>query len=88
MPEEILLDVRGLEPPEPFEQATETLRGLQPGQYLKLLIPRRPRLLYPWLAEQGFLEHTREVAEDQFEVYIWRAVDRSCTATIAELMSA
>ena len=86
MPEEILLDVCDLEPPEPFERATETLRDLQPGQYLKLIIPRRPRLLYPWLAEQGFLEHTREVQEDMYEIYIWHGRDRSCSETIADLL--
>ena len=86
MPEEILLDVRDLEPPEPFERATETLRDLQPGQYLKMIIQRRPRLLYPWLAEQGFLEHTREVRDDLFEIYVWHERDRNCTEIIAELL--
>lgn len=88
MPEEILLDVCGLEPPEPFEQATEMLRILQPGQYLKLIIPRRPHLLYPWLAEQGFLEHTREARDDLFEIYIWRETDRSCAGLITGMLSA
>ena len=88
IPEEILLDVCGLEPPEPFERATETLRGLLPGQYLKLVIPRRPRLLYPWMEEHGFLETTREVAEDQFAVYIWRADDQDCGAVITDLLRA
>jgi len=81
-----LLDVRGLEPPEPFEQATETLRGLQPGQYLKLIIPRRPRLLYPWLEEHDFLVHTIAVQDDLFELYIWRGSDYSCAETIADLL--
>lgn len=87
MPEELLLDVRGLEPPEPFEQATETLRALQPGQYLKLVIPRQPRLLYPWLEEHGFLERTMEVTGDQFTVYVWREDDYGCGAAIADLLS-
>jgi len=86
MPEEIILDVRDLEPPEPFERATETLRFLQQGQYVKLLIPRQPRLLYPWLTEHGFLEITREVDEDMVEVYIWHGNDRSCAETIADLV--
>lgn len=83
MVEEILLDVHGLEPPEPFERATETLRGLRPGQYLKLMIARRPRLLYPWLAEHGFRELTRELAEGRFEVCIWLTSDADCGAAIA-----
>ena len=87
MPEEIFLDVRDLEPPEPFERATEALLDLQPGQYLKLIIPRQPRLLYPWLAEHGFLEHTSEVRDDLFEIYIWRESDRRCTETMADLLT-
>lgn len=87
MPEEILLDVCDLEPPEPFERATETLAGLEPGQYLKLVIPRRPRLLYPWLAQHGFLEHTLEAAQDQYVVYIWHTNDHSCSKTITKLLN-
>lgn len=80
---EILLDVRELEPPEPFERATEALRILQRGQYLKLIIPRRPRLLYPWIEEQGYRELTKEVSEDLFEIYIWHADDNECADAIA-----
>ena len=82
MTEEILLDVRGLEPPEPFERATEALRVLQRGQYLKLIIPRRPRLLYPWLEERGYRELTREVSEDLFEIYVWYADDNACAHAV------
>lgn len=86
MSEEILLDVRDLEPPEPFERVTETLQDLQQGQYLKVIIPRRPRMLYPWLEEHGFLERTSEVQDDLFEVYVWRAGDPGCTETITGLL--
>ena len=82
MPEEILLDVRDLEPPEPFERATETLRVMRHGQYLKLVIPRQPRMLYPWLHEQGYRELTIEVREDLFEIYIWHTGDGECAAAI------
>ena len=82
MVEQVLLDAHDLEPPEPFERATAALRGLQPGQYLKLLIPRRPRMLYPWLDEHGFEQHTLEAAPDAFEVYIWLHGDRACADAI------
>lgn len=87
MPEEILLDVYDLEPPEPYERATAALADLQPGQYLKLIIPRRPRLLYPWLAQHGFMEYTQEATPDQYLVYIWHTDDHVCTETIADLLS-
>ncbi len=45
--QEITLDVRDLEPPEPYERATEVLLKLEPGQYVRMISRRRPRLLYP-----------------------------------------
>jgi hypothetical protein len=80
---EITLDACDLEPPEPYELATATLKNLQAGEYVRLLIPRQPRLLYPWLAEHGFREKTRQVDADRYEVYIWRVDD---TGTGAELI--
>ncbi len=72
---EVVLDVRDLEPPEPYELATETLSNLQPGQYVRMISRRMPRLLYPWLDEHGFCEETRDNAVDLYEIFIWIAGD-------------
>ena len=56
-----VLDVRGLEPPEPMVQILERLDTLRPGQRLVVLHERRPMLLYPQLDERGFLHNTEEV---------------------------
>jgi uncharacterized protein (DUF2249 family) len=56
-----VLDVRGLEPPEPMVQILERLDTLRPGQRLVVLHERRPMLLYPQLDERGFLHDTEEV---------------------------
>ena len=56
-----VLDVRGLEPPEPMVQILERLDTLAPGQRLVVLHERRPMLLYPQLDERGFLHDTEEV---------------------------
>ncbi len=56
-----VLDVRGLEPPEPMVQILERLDTLRPGQRLVVLHARRPMLLYPQLEERGFLHETEEV---------------------------
>ena len=56
-----VLDVRGLEPPEPMVQILERLDTLRPGQRLVVLHERRPMLLYPQLDERGFLYDTEEV---------------------------
>ena len=85
---EIILDVRGLEPPEPYERATEALQLLQPGQYVRMIAPRRPRLLYPWLSERGFCEDTRQPGEDLYEIFIWSAADIETGKLIAALAHA
>ena len=85
--EEITLDARDLEPPEPYELATTALKNLRPGQYVRLIIPRRPRLLYPWLAEHGFSEVTRPGNDDLFELYIWPADDRDTAQEINQRLA-
>jgi uncharacterized protein (DUF2249 family) len=85
---EIILDVRDLEPPEPYERATEVLQRLQAGQYVRMISPRRPRLLYPWLAERGFSEDTRQQKEGLYEIFIWSTVDIETGRRIAALAHA
>lgn len=52
-PEEILLDVRGLMPPEPMERVLDALDRIGPGQQLRMLIDREPRPLYRILERNG-----------------------------------
>ncbi len=47
-----MLDVRGLEQPEPLLRALAALGELAAGEYLHLLSHRDPVLLYPLLAQQ------------------------------------
>ena len=54
MSAEQMLDVRGLEQPEPLLRALAVLEELAAGEYLRLLSHRDPVLLYPLLAQQGF----------------------------------
>ena len=82
---EITLDVRGLEPPEPYEQATALLIRLRPGEYVRMISPRRPRLLYPWLQQHGFSEITLERNPDLFEILIWTAADDAAAAAVKTL---
>jgi uncharacterized protein (DUF2249 family) len=52
------LDVRWLEPPEPFERIVAALELLAPGQRLRVLIHREPRPLFAWLQSEGYaFEH-------------------------------
>lgn len=51
---EIDLDVRFLDPPEPFERTIEALDRMQPGDVLRLLIHREPHPLYQMLRSSGY----------------------------------
>jgi len=72
-----VLDVRGLEPPEPMVQILERLDTLRPGQRLVVLHERRPMLLYPQLDERGFLHDTEEVEPGLVRIVIRRSAPPS-----------
>lgn len=64
------LDVRWLEPPEPFERITEALDVLPAGGTLRVLIHREPAPLFRWLEREGFRYQSRYVEEGFFELTI------------------
>jgi uncharacterized protein (DUF2249 family) len=72
-----VLDVRGLEPPEPMVQILERLDTLAPGQRFVVLHERRPMLLYPQLDERGFLHDTEELEPGLVRIVIRRAAPPS-----------
>lgn len=65
-----ILDVCGLEPPEPLVRILAACAALAPNATLKVLHERKPQLLYARLDEQGLLHRTEELAEDVFHIYI------------------
>ena len=67
-----VLDVRGLEPPEPFMRIMQALNGA-PDKPLRVLIHREPFPLYDVLAEQGFGHRSRPLDDGGFEIVIERA---------------
>lgn len=66
----ILLDVRGLEPPEPMVRTLEALAQLPPGKTLVQINVRVPRFLLPKLAERGFAYEVRESSADVVRIFI------------------
>ena len=72
---EVLLDARGLEPPQPLERALEESAQLAAGQRLRMIHHREPCLLYPLLAKRGFCHRTVAVTDERFELLIWRDGD-------------
>jgi TusA-related sulfurtransferase len=71
--EEILVDARGLEPPEPMERVLQALELLRPGQSIRMLLHREPFPLYPLAAQRGFRHETHTQADGSYVILIRRA---------------
>jgi len=70
-PADLEIDVCGLEPPEPLERVLESLCLLQPGQRLRVIIPREPFPLYQILERNGYQHKSTARADYLYEVLIW-----------------
>ena len=68
----VVLDVRGLEPPEPLVKTLEALVVLPRGKTLVQLNVRVPRLLLPKLEERGFVYEIDAQPPDLIRVLIRR----------------
>lgn len=71
--DEVVLDVRGLEPPEPMVRTLEALEDLPTGATLLQVNARVPRFLLPRLEERGFTWEIDEQPDDEVRVRIRRA---------------
>jgi len=74
---EILVDARGLEPPEPMEKAVQVLALLRPGQSIRMLLHREPFPLYALLAERGYRHETRMEADGSYVILIRQSDSRT-----------
>jgi len=68
----VLLDVRGLQPPEPLVRTLAALESLPDGHQLVQVNSRVPQLLLPMLAERGFACALDESHADRVLLRIWR----------------
>lgn len=68
--DEVLVDARWLEPPEPFEKVIRAMALLRPGQSIRLLLHREPFPLYTVLAERGFSHETRMEPDGTYVILI------------------
>jgi uncharacterized protein (DUF2249 family) len=82
MPEEVVLDVSDLQPPEPLELTLETAEGLKPGQYLRMLHRRDPCMLYANLDNNHFKYFQRKGLTTAVEVFIWREDDTEAAEAV------
>lgn len=70
---ELVLDVRGLEAPQPMLAVLDRLDALVPGETLVVIHDRRPLFLYPQLADRGFVHETDEPEARMVRIRIRRA---------------
>lgn len=70
---EILIDGRDMEPPEPLARVLAALDAAHPGQTVRLLLPREPFPLYPLLAERGWRHDTVPQPDGSYMIRIRRA---------------
>jgi TusA-related sulfurtransferase len=68
----VVLDVRGLQPPEPLMRTLAALETLPEGHVLVQINSRVPQLLFPMLAEQGYACEVDESRAEEVLVRIWR----------------
>lgn len=69
--EDIVLDVCGLEPPEPLERILDALADLAIGARLRVLIDREPHPLYGILRNNGY-DYSFSAGHHPYELLIWR----------------
>lgn len=67
----LVVDARGLEPPEPMERVLTALDELPRGERLLMLIHIEPRPLFRVLERNQFAYHCELKPEGHFEVTIW-----------------
>ena len=68
----VLIDARGLEPPQPFELALEAVAGLAPGGQATLLLDRMPYPLLRRLDHDGYRHEAAYRDDGAVEVIITR----------------
>ena len=74
MAREHILDVRGMEPPEPIERVLQTLAGMAPDDTLKLVIDCRPVPLFRILERDGYTYRIEPGTDSVYQITI--AVDK------------
>jgi len=65
------VDVRWLQPPEPFERIVAALTSLQRGERLRVLIHREPVPLLDMLRENRYGYEVEPQGDGTFAILIW-----------------
>ncbi|MBT2677769.1 DUF2249 domain-containing protein [Bacillus sp. ISL-35] len=68
----MILDNRGLEPPQPMMRTLAALEEIDRGQTLIIINDRRPMFLFEQLDERGYLYLTEQQEDGSYRVTISR----------------
>ncbi len=74
---DILVDARGLAPPEPLERVLAALDRRRRGQRVRLLLHREPYPLYTLLGQMGLAYKVQAQPAGDFEILIYDPTDVS-----------
>lgn len=66
----MLLDNRGLEPPQPMMRTLEALKSLGAHEELTIINDRRPMFLYEQLDELGYKHQTEPREDGSYQIII------------------
>jgi len=66
----MIIDNRGLEPPQPMVRTLQALNLLSNGDTLLIINDRKPLFLYPELEELGYTHLTIEREDGAYEITI------------------
>lgn len=67
----VVLDVRGMQPPEPLERVIETIGDFGPGDTLKLVIDCEPKPLFRILEANRYAWRMAPGEHSLYEITIW-----------------
>lgn len=68
----MILDNRGLEPPQPMMRTLAALENLKEIETLTIINDRRPMFLYEQLEELGYKNRTEQQEDGSYKIEIFR----------------
>ncbi|CAG9608247.1 DUF2249 domain-containing protein [Pseudoneobacillus rhizosphaerae] len=68
----MILDNRGLEPPQPMMRTLAALENLKKNEILTIMNDRRPMFLYEQLEELGYKQRTEPQEDGSFKIEIFK----------------
>lgn len=71
----MIIDNRGLEPPQPMMRTLKALDKMKNGASVSIINDRRPMFLYEELNDRGYLHETEAQEDGSFKITITKSGD-------------